>query len=368
MDEEIQIKKNNFKKKIKLIIYEKVKKIQFTKKKKNYCKLIIKLVLLINYFFYSFFFFIKNYKRTEIPSRKDFIFILCMFGKDILKSNDRIRKYFYTLDKFVQNSKIVLAVSEFTKIESSIIKYQNIEVCIERFGNVKIKDIEKKYKYPGASHYFYSGMRPSFYKHYLRLHPEIKYVAISDDDTLFFRDPFLLIAEDPSVVHIMEDVYPFSVTDNGNYIWTNAWVNLNNSTKLKCGFKLLNNNLLSKKIKDLIPLNSGMMIGSSKNIIKISELISSRFKCPGMFPNNAEQGLLNYLDLSGELKELGFPIHRHNLFNGSLLSCPDYLPLKNYIHQIKSNHLIAVHHHQLLNSSYIVNSPLLFQAVFNITF
>ena len=368
MDDEILITKNVFKNKIKLIIYENVKKFKFKKNRTNISKLIIKILLLICYFFYHFTYYIKNYKKSEIPSRKDFIFILCMFGKNILKNNHRIRKYFFTLDKFVHNSKIVLAVSEFTKIESNIIKYQNINVSIERYGKIKTKDIKKKYKYPGASHFYYSGMRPFFYQHYLKHHPEIKYVAVSDDDTLFFRDPFLLITKDPTAVHIMEDVYPFSVTDNNNYIWTNAWVGLNNSIKLKCGFKPFNNNLLSNEIKDLIPLNSGMMIGSSKNIIKISELISSRFKCPGMFPFNAEQGLLNYLDLSGELKELGFPIHRHNLFRGSLLSCPDYLPLKNYIRQIKSNHLIAVHHHQCLNSSYIVKSPLLFQKVFNITF
>jgi hypothetical protein len=41
-------------------------------------------------------------------------------------------------------------------------------------------------------------------------------------------------------------------------------------------------------------------MGFSKNIFKIVDLISTKFICPGMFTNNNEQGLLNYLDLSVE--------------------------------------------------------------------
>ena len=364
MDNEIPISKNFLKKKF--LNNLKQTKLRIKKKRKNVFKLKIKSLLIICLIY--FFFLIKNYKILKRSSRNKFIFILCMFGKDIIKSNDRIIKYFFTLDKFLHNSNIVFAVSEYTKIEPNFTKYKNINISIERYGNETLQDIKKKYNYPGASHFYYSGMRPTFYNYYLKKHPEIKYVVVSDDDTLFFRDPFQLIVKDPNVVHIMEDIYPFSKTNDGNYIWTNAWVRLNKSTKLKCGFKFLNNTLLSNQIKDLIPLNSGMMIGSSKNIIKLCELISSRFICSGMFPDNAEQGLLNYLDLSGELKELDFPIHRHNIYNGSLLSCPDLLPLKNYIQQINSYNLIAVHHHQLLKSNYIVKSPLLFQKVFNMTF
>ena len=76
-----------------------------------------------------------------------------------------------------------------------------------------------------------------------------------------------------------------------------------------------------------------------------------------MFHNNAEQGLLNYLDLSGELKELGISINRHNIYNGSFLSCPELLPIENYIKQVNSEHFIALHHHQFLNRNYIRRSP-----------
>jgi len=325
---------------------------------------VIIIGLILIYIFFNF----KNNIQTEIPTRNEFIFIVCMFGKDIIKSNHRLRKYFYTLDKFLPHSKNVLAVSEFTIIEPNLIQYQNFNISIERYRNETFQNIIRKYKYNGAAHFYYSGMRSSFYVNYLKKHLEIKYVVVSDDDTLYFRDPFQLVVEDPTAVHIMEDIFPFSKKNDGNYKWTNAWVELNNFTKLKCGFKIFNNTLLSNEIKDLIPLNSGLMIRNPKNIIKLNDLISSRFLCSGMFPENAEQGLLNYLDLSGELKELGFPIHRHNLFNGSLLSCPDLLPIDNYSQQINSDNLIAVHHHNYLRLHYILKSPLLFQTVFNMTF
>ena len=202
----------------------------------------------------------------------------------------------------------------------------------------------------------------NFYSQYLKKHSEIKYVIISDDDTLFFRDPFPLINKNPNVVHLMEDIFPFSVTKDLNYIWLKSWSRLDKKIKEKCGFKQLNKTLLSDGIKNKIPLNVGLLMGSSKNIIKIAELIFARFICPGMFKKNAEQGLLNYLDLSGELKELGVPFKRHNIYNDSLLSCPNLLPIKNFIQQLNSSHFIALHHYQYLKEYYIARCPKEFQS------
>ena len=292
-------------------------------------------------------------------SRSDIRFITCFFGVDEIKSNHRIRKYFQALENFVPYANIVFCVSEYTRIDPILIQHKNITINIERFGNRDIENLLNKYPY--SSHYFYNGIRYYFYSKYLKEHSEIKYVIISDDDTLFFRDPFPLIYKDPNVVHFMEDIFPFSVTRDGNYIWTNAWACLDTKIKEKCGFKQLNKTLLSDEFKNRIPLNSGFLMGSSKNIIKISDLFFNRFICPGMFPRNAEQGLLNYLDLSGELKELNIPIKRHNIYNDSIISCPDLLPINNYIQQINSSHFIALHHHQFLNNYYISRAPKEFQ-------
>ena len=246
-----------------------------------------------------------------------------MLGQEALTKDHKIINYFYTLDKFVLQSKVAFIVSEYTKIDPNLIQYPNLNITIERYGNETFEDIEKKYNFPRATFSYFAVSRIFSYKNYLEKHPEIKYLMISDLDTLFFRDPFPLIEQDTNKVHMMQDVYPFSKTRDPNYVWTNEWVQLDNSIKQKCGFKPFSKTLLSDEIKDIVPLNSGMMIGSWKNIIKILELMTSKIVCTETFPRYLDQGLLNYFYISGELKELGFTIQIHNILNGSLISCID---------------------------------------------
>ena len=94
----------------------------------------------------------------------------------------------------------------------------------------------------------------------------------------------------------------------------------------------MDKSFLSDEIKNKIPLNVGLLMGNSKNIIKI------------------------------DLKELGIPIKRHNIYNDSLLSCPNYLPIQNFIQQLNSSHFIAIHHYQYLKEYYITRSPKEFQS------
>lgn len=264
-----------------------------SKKKDNYWKIIrIKIISLLFLLSLYYFLFTSYYKTLEISSKNESIFMVCRFGTNILKSNHRILRYFYVLNKCVPKSKVVLAVSEYTIIEPNFNQFQNLIINIEKYGNETFEDIQRKY---GHRNFYFNALRYSFYYYYLQNHPETKYVVVSDEDTLFIRDPLLLIDENPNIVHIMEDIFPFSNIIDSNYIWTNAWVNLNDSTKKRCGLKFLNKSLLSTEIKDLIPLNCGTMLGSSKNLIKIFKLMSLKFKCAGMFLNNAEQGLLMVL-------------------------------------------------------------------------
>ena len=196
---------------------------------------------------------------------------MCYFGAEEINGNHRIRKYFQVLDNFVPYANIIFCVSKYTKIDPIIIQYKKIKINIERFGNRAMEDLLNKYPY--SSPYFYNGIRYYFYSQYLKKHSEIKYAVISDDDTLFFRDPFPLIYKVPNVVHFMEDIFPFNFTEDYNYNWTNAWDCLDKKIKEKCGFKQLNKTLLSDEFKNKIPLNSGLLMGSSKNIIKIADLI-----------------------------------------------------------------------------------------------
>lgn len=164
----------------------------------------------------------------------------------------------------------------------------------------------------------------------------------------------------------MEDIFPFYFTHDLNYIWTEKWVKLNNSIKQKCGFKLLNKTLLSEEIRNIIPLNSGLMVGNARNIIKIFELMTSKYICTYTFPYYSDQGLLNFLYISDELKQLNISIKTHNIFNGSFISCPDLMPLEKFVKQIYSDHIIAIHHYQYLKANYISKSPLFFQELFKI--
>ena len=45
-----------------------------------------------------------------------------------------------------------------------------------------------------------------------------------------------------------------------------------------------------------------------------------------------------------ELKELNISIRRHNIYNDSLISCPEYMPMPDFIRQINSPHFISIHH------------------------
>ena len=246
-------------------------------------------------------------------------------------------------------------MSEYTEIDPKLIQFQNLIISIERYGQLTIEEIKKKH---WRAYTYFVSIRHFFCLDFLKKHPEIKYVILADDDTLFFKDPLQLLVENPNVVHVMEDVYPYSNIKDANYIWTNKWAQLNDSIKQKCGFRHFNKTLLSDDVKNLIPLNDGLMIGSSKNILKILQLMTSKYICTETFPSYSDQGLFNYLDLTGDLKELGFTIHRHSIYNGTFLSCPNYLSINTFSRLINSDNFIAVHHYQYLRYSYIRESKL----------
>ena len=255
--------------------------------------LFFKMILLL--FLLFFYFLIKDKEPEKIPTKNDFAFIVCLFAQPKLRSDHRIFKYFHSLNDYVPQSKVIFIVSKFTIIDHNLLQFKNLNITIERYGRETVRYLLRKYKYRGVLHDFFVYIRPFIYIDYLYKHPEIKYVCVCDDDTLFFRDPFfLLIQNHTNEVHIMEDIFPFTRTVDLNYIWTNQWVQLNNSIKEKCDFKILNKTLLSDDIKNRIPLNSGLMIGKSTNLIKIFELLVSKYECTHTFPFYSDQGLLNY--------------------------------------------------------------------------
>lgn len=136
-------------------------------------------------------------------------------------------------------------------------------------------------------------------------------------------------------------------------MWTNAWISLDDGIKRKCGITILNKTLDDESISPLIPWNSGLMMGKARNLLTITRFFSNAFLCPGMFKDNAEQGLLNYMYLTGQIFTLGIEFHGHHVINGAFMSCPHSLNVNVFRNRINSHQVYGIHHYQLLKSWYV---------------
>lgn len=204
-------------------------------------------------------------------------------------------------------------------------------------------------KYNYFYHYYFNGVRYCFYANLFRRHPEVKYAIFSDDDTLLFKDPFTLLQKQPDVIHAMYDDGTYKHHSGPNFRWVNVWAKyIPDYKKDKCNIWKLNKSLYSKELDDLYYFNCGLMIGKAEYLLKVSELMCHSFTCPGMFIENAEQGLLNYLNITGQIGSLGVKIVGYTIYDKVLISCPDHLDSKEYIETLNASSLIAVHHYHRL--------------------
>ena len=127
--------------------------------------------------------------------------------------------------------------------------------------------MEEYVEYILITNYYYGAVRDRFYQEYLSSHPSDKCFIISDRDALILRNPYELIVTDSDAVHMMEDIYPLSVTGDFNFQWFNEFYRLNSRIKEKCKYN--NNPDLSSQLKK-IPLNSGTYLGKRETCFKIS--------------------------------------------------------------------------------------------------
>lgn len=95
-----------------------------------------------------------------------------------------------------------------------------------------------------------------------------------------------------------------------------------------------------------------MFIYRNRELILICKLMSHSFLYPGMFQNNAEQGLLNYLYLFGSIAQLGIKFHGHTNQNGQFLSSPSLLSYNSFKQKIRSGEAYIIHHYQFLRGIY----------------
>lgn len=277
-----------------------------------------------------------------------FHFIVCHFGFEKIENKGRIKNVLVSLEMILPKSTIIIAISTNTQVDSSILNYTH-NIRIERYINETQYSIYKKCNYPC---FYFNGIRYKFYYEYLKSHPEAKYAIFFDTDTIFLKNPFDLLMQNPEEVHFMYDFYPISDNTSLNNIWFYSWMQLNETIKEKCGISNLNSHLNFTEIENRIPMNSGLMMGKRENLILICKLMADSFTCPGMFINNAEQGLLNYLSVSGRLNLLGIKFHGHTNQNGQFLSCPSLLTLAQFRNRIHNSEVYAFHHYQFLRGIY----------------
>lgn len=276
-------------------------------------------------------------------------FIVCSFGHKSLNHSGRIETYLKTLSISIPGANSVICVSQFTIIDPVYFKY-NLKIHIERFGNVTVESMSRKYK---NFLDFFSASRYIFYEKYIHSHPEVKYIFFSDDDSLILKNPFELLKKDPEKVHLMQDPLPFSVYGDCNAFWLRSWNSVSKSKKKSCGMNILNQSLRSASINKAFPWNSGLMMGKSQNLLPICSLIAKFLSCVGMFSYNSEQGLLNYIRFAGHLDKFLSNIQTHTYKTGKFISCPDYIPFQNFSTKIKNGEIYVVHHYQYLPKEYI---------------
>lgn len=304
--------------------------------------------LLIDYI-ESLFFIVKILDIKKNLSR--YQFIVCSFGFENIENKGRIKNFLTSLEMSNPKSTVTLGISTFTKVDPLLMKF-DLNINIEPYLNETRITLLKKYKTPDLVLIFFQSVRYKFYKEYLESHSEAEYVIFCDDDTLILNNPFDLLMKNQNEVHFMYDVFPYSNHEDHNYGWLVSWMKLSNKIKKKCGMSILNISLNSSVINNQIPWNSGLMMGKREHLIKISNLITHSFFCSGLFNSSTEQGLLNYLVLSGDMNKLGIEFHGHTIHDGQFLSCPSLLSLNDFKRKIRSGEVYIIHHYQFLRSIY----------------
>lgn len=282
----------------------------------------------------------------------NFHFITCSFGLESLNDSVKIYKYLKSISHYVPGATVVIGVSTYTIINPTWLDF-DLKVHIQRYNNETKSSLSQKYSY---FYYYFNGLRYKFYVQYFMTHPEVIYAIFCDDDSLILRNPFELLKKDPDEIHVMGEIFPFSQFGDFNSIWLRAWNSVSSSTKQLCGMHPINRSLYSKEIKDQIPWNSGLMMGKVSILLTVCKILSSYFFCAGMFRNNAEQGLLNYIRLSGQFDELNIKFHPHSILQGSFISSPYIIPLQDFNEKIANKSLFVLHHYNFLEKKYFNTS------------
>lgn len=253
----------------------------------------------------------------------------------------RLRVLLTSLSQIIPRATFVVSLSPYTDARELTHHDFDLDIRIGRVkNNLRRKDFHGK---PADA---WSLLRASFYRDYLSEHPEIEYVFYCDDDVIILRNPMELLENDTDVVHIMSDAFPLLNKEDANYIWLNAWNNIDQRDRDRCNINPLPYSLEDPMLLKRIPLNAGLMCGKAVHVLAINRLLAEKIECMRPSGKLTDQGLLNLLWLNGQLNTTRVRVIAHGI-TGKLVSCPEFLGTVDLF--LNADKIIAMHHWYNLN-------------------
>lgn len=223
---------------------------------------------------------------------------------------------------------LVLIVSNYSLIDPQLFRHHP-KLIIHKVPASRAYDSACRAK----NRFYPNGIRYIHYVHFIEHHPEFHQVMVCDDDTLVLRDPFELLHRDPTRVHMMRDIYPMSVREDGNYIWFHAWEMLDPQTKQKFGLKT-KLAVSESEFDATIPVNSGFVLAVRSEFLKMARIMTVFRHLYSYGSALAEQGLINWLIFSGQFKDQSVNLHTYGIMD-EIVSCP-WLMSKKQLHRHKT--------------------------------
>ena len=282
----------------------------------------------------------------KIKHKSNFSILCSIYGYKKFPQNQRIKRLLLALENSYTFSDVYFFISQSTEIINNFENQFNLNVHVEYINcSFTKEDAEKLYNFQGSFWSWIFTYRYKFYQDFIESHPNIEYLIILDDDTLILKDLTTIFESDPNSVHLMNDYYNFSVTEDLNFIWTDVVDSVNETIKHKCGLNQLIAPIRSQEFFANIPLNSGLLFGKTENLLKLVKFMTEKGICIGVLPKICDQGLINYLYYSRAFDEQNISIHQHSMYEHLLISCPEQF-LKNEYNQSIAENWHVIHHYE----------------------
>ena len=303
--------------------------------------------------------FNKTYKRLPYYPH-NISYVTLMIGSQNITKHGRVRNCIRSLERTAPGAKLVILTNNYTYVEQSLIDDYNIWVSIEHtLINLTPDDVKKLYPFPRNFWTWFGVYRYKFYVDYLEFHKEYEYVLFMDADSLVLKNPIDIINKDNSnIVHMMNDYWRYNVTEDWNFRWFRDYYNfMNKSTKRKeCKVEKLEFSLNSYEFLKEYPINAGLMLGKSVEILKLCRFLTNISLCIGMFQGSCEQSMINYLYYNGMINKTGVIIRAHHMNEGEIMSCPEWCSEKELN---QSEKWTFVHHYNKVKKRHLLSKRIL---------